>query len=77
MEKTFEIKINEIVYAVTACMATAACDNEPQEALRVTARTESGEIMMHNVFGWKMPETAEDFMDMCKDYNAWEEIEQG
>ena len=73
MEKTFEI--NGIVYAVTACMATAACDNEPQEALRVIATMESGEIMMHNVFGWEMPETAEDFMEMCEDYSAWEAIE--
>lgn len=75
MEKTFEI--SGIVYAVTTCMETAECDNEPQEALLVTATMESGETTMHNVFGWEMPETVEDFMDMCEDASAWEEIEQG
>ena len=75
MKKVFEMFGSE--YTVENCMATAECDTEPQEALRVSTTLESGEIMMHNVFGWKMPETAEDFMDMCEDYNAWEEIEQG
>ena len=77
MKKTFEIKINDIVYAVTTCMATAECDNEPQEALRVTATMESGEITMQNVFGWGMPETVGDFIEMCEDASAWEEVEQG
>lgn len=75
MKKTFEI--NGTVHTVENCMATAECDNEPQEALRVTYAIESGETFMYNVFGWEMPDTNEDFAEMCEDYYAWEVIEQG
>lgn len=71
--KTFEINDNE--YTITTCTAIAECDegNEDarQDALLVINVGDSGERFEYVVFGWDMPETAEDFADMCEDASAW------
>lgn len=76
MEKTF--KLNGTKYTVRACTAIAECnegrENERQNALLVTATMESGEVTEHVVFGWTMPETTEDFLDMCGEPEAWEAL---
>lgn len=76
MKKTFEL--NGIEYAITPCTAIAECDegNESarQAALLVIAKSESGETVEHIVFVWELPETAEDFSDMCDDFSAWEAL---
>ena len=76
MKKTFELYGTK--YTVTNCAAIPECyeerEDERQNALLVTAKAESGEITAHVVFGWTMPESTEDFTDMCNDYIAWESL---
>lgn len=72
MEKTFEIYGKE--YTVKKCMTTAECDTEPQEALKVVATLESGEVSEMYVFGYDMPETQEDLADMFSDASACEPV---
>lgn len=72
--KKFEL--NGAKYSVIECTAIADCDNNDeskrQEALLVLMRDEDGECRDDSiVFGWNMPETVEDFMDMCEDSYAW------
>ena len=71
--KTFEI--NNTEYTVESC--TAICgsdlgdDSKRQDAILVTSEN-GGEKSEFVVFGWEMPETAEDLSDMCDDSSAWE-----
>ena len=61
-------------YTVITCTAVAACDldtNDRQDALLVVTYR-NGDKIEKVVFGYDMPETAEDFEDMCEDSNAWE-----
>ena len=72
MKKTFTI--NNTKYTVTNCTAVAACDldtGDRQDALLVVSY-DNGEKFDRVVFGYDMPETAEDFADMCDDSSAWE-----
>ena len=73
-------KLNAITYTITPCTAIAECDNgdeaSRQEALLVVAAMESGETVEHIVFGWAMPQTDEDFTDMCEDSGAWEALSE-
>lgn len=72
MKKSFTI--NNTEYTIYTCTAIAGCDetNTRQDALLVENTAESGEIFQYVVFGWEMPETAEDFENMCEDSTAWE-----
>ena len=72
MEKTFVIYGRE--YTVSRCKATACGDTETQEALKVHAVHECGEITEMFVFGYDMPETLEEFECMCGDATAWQAI---
>lgn len=72
MKKTFTIA--NVKYTVVACTAVASCDMETadrQEALLVVGCM-NGEKIEQVVFGYEMPETAEDFAAMCEDSSAWE-----
>ena len=72
MKRTFTV--NKIEYTVEPCTAIAASidDTERQNAIYVSCTTDSGEIVEHVVFGWDMPESDEDFADICEDYSAWD-----
>ena len=70
MRKTFTIDNTE--YTVTTCTAIALDDVSEQEALLVENTADSGEMFQKVVFGYEMPETAEDFEAMCEDSSAWE-----
>lgn len=71
--KYFELDERE--YAVEKC--TAICDadlgneNARQEALIVTSY-HNGEKFEDVVFGWEMPESEEEFKEMCADWATWE-----
>ena len=71
--KTFEINGTE--YTVEACTAICGADmsdeSKRQDALFVSSES-GGETVEFVVFGWEMPETSEDFSDMCDDSVAWE-----
>jgi hypothetical protein len=72
MEKTFTIDNNK--YTVIEVTAVASCDMETadrQNALLVI-NYQNGEKFEKVVFGYDMPETTEDFNDMCGDSGAWE-----
>lgn len=72
MEKT--ITINETEYTISNCTAVACCDLKnaaQQDALLVTCYRD-GEKVECVVFGYEMPETADDFVAMCEDSFAWE-----
>ena len=70
MTKNFTIDNTE--YTVTTCTAIALGDISEQEALLVENTADSGEKFEKVVFGYEMPETAEDFEAMCEDASAWE-----
>lgn len=73
MKKTFTIDNTE--YSVTTCTAIPACELDNgsiEEALLVENAADSGETFQFVVFGYEMPETVEDFEDMCEDSCAWE-----
>ena len=72
MKKTFTIENHK--YIVIPCTAVASCDmdtNTRQDALLVVT-FRNFEKIEKVVFGYDMPETAEDFEDMCNDSSAWE-----
>ena len=72
MKKTFTV--NNADYTVIEVTAVASCDmdtGDRQDALLVV-NTQNGEKVEKVVFGYEMPETTEDFLDMCDDYNAWD-----
>lgn len=70
MKKIFEMYGSE--YTVENCIAE--WNNELQEVLKVSTTLESGEVSEMYVFGYRMPETHEDFEDMCEDQVAWEPV---
>ena len=67
-------------YTVEECTAIALCDGEDescrQNALLITSTEESGEVVEKLVFGWAMPESDEDWRDMCEDTGAWEMLSE-
>lgn len=67
--------INGTEYAVEICTAICAADGgderKRQDALLVSSEY-NGELFENIVFGYDMPETAEQFADMCADPGAWE-----
>ena len=71
--KTFEMNgTDDTVELCTAiCSADLGSKGKRQDALLVSSKN-GGERTEFVVFGWEMPETSEDFADMCDDYGAWE-----
>lgn len=73
MEKIFTIYNQE--YTIHDCSAICNADlpneSKRQNALLVTVERD-GEIFKNVVFGYDMPETDENFRDMCEDPSAWE-----
>lgn len=71
--KQFEIDNTE--YTIERCTAICAADcgdeSKRQEALLVSSERD-GEKFEEVVFGYEMPETEENFLDICADYAAWE-----
>lgn len=68
-------KFNEYtVEAVTAIALSAGDTSEAdrQEALLVSSEV-NGEMFEAVVFGWTMPDSDEDFNEMCEDAVAWDE----
>lgn len=73
MKRTYIVENTK--YTVTPCTAIAGCDLRAgaiQNALLVESAGASGEKFRYVVFGYEMPETAEDFAYMCEDSAAWE-----
>lgn len=70
---TFNIDGTE--YAVEICTAICAADcgdeSKRQAALLVSSECD-GEKFEQIAFGYEMPETDENFRDMCEDSGAWE-----
>lgn len=72
MKKIFTI--DGAKYTVITCTAVASCDMDTgdlQNALLVI-NYQNGEKVEKLVFGYDMPETVEDFLDMADDSSAWE-----
>lgn len=71
MTKNFAIDNTE--YTVTTCTAIAvtADDTTRQDALLIESTADSGEKFRYIVFGYEMPDTAEDFEAMSDDSSAW------
>lgn len=71
--KVFNIGGTE--YAVKICTAICAADcgeeSKRQDALLISSER-NGEKFEEVVFGYEMPETEENFRDMCEDFGAWE-----
>lgn len=71
--KLFEVNGTE--YTIEDCTAICAADcgdeSKRQAALFISSER-NGEKFEEVVFGYEMPETEENFRDMCKDYAAWE-----
>lgn len=71
--KKFEVNGSE--YTVQRCTAICAADcgdeSKRQAALLVSSERD-GEKFEQIVFGYEMPETDENFRDMCEDSGAWE-----
>lgn len=78
MTKSFTL--NDKNYLVREVSAVAGCvldTRERQDALLVTNKGyTSSEKFDYVVFGWSMPETEEDFAEMCEDSSAWESDEK-
>ena len=75
MKKNFNVEGTE--YTVEDITAIATCagqysEDDRQDALLVTSRTDSGEKIEYVVFGYDMPENEDDFSDMCEDSDAWD-----
>lgn len=72
MKKIFIV--NGIEYIVETCTAIAASigDTERQNAIYVESKTEFGEIIQYVVFGFEMPETEEDFKNICESGISWD-----
>ena len=70
-----QFEINGIEYTVEDCTAICAADcgdeSKTQDALLVSSERD-GEKFEEVVFGYEMPETEENFLDMCDDSAAWE-----
>lgn len=69
MTKTFTIDNTE--YTITDCTALD-CEDRRVNALLVKNTADSGEKFQFVVFNYDMPETVEDFEDMCGDHWAWD-----
>lgn len=70
--KTFVI--DGIEYTISECTAICLCDlndeSKRQDALFISYI--DGENIQSVVFGYMMPKNKKEFIDMCKDYYAWE-----
>ena len=71
--KTFNINGTEYTVEICTAICAADCGDEGkcQDALLVSNEY-NGELFESVVFGYEMPETEENFLDMCDDYSAWE-----
>lgn len=73
--KTFNINGTE--YTVEICTAICGADrgdeSKRQDALLVSSERD-GEMFNDVVFGCEMPDTEENFLDICADYAAWESV---
>lgn len=70
-----KFKTNGISYYVFDATAIAACDNENEDARQdvlLVVSTNGTETDQRVVFGHDMPETEDDFNDICEDAFAWE-----
>lgn len=65
--------INNAEYTIDTCTAIACTigDTERQDALLVTTIADSGEKFENVVFGYEMPEDADEFDAICEDSAAW------
>lgn len=75
--KTFEIDgTNYAIEPCTAiCMADGGDESKRQGALLVSNEC-NGELFKYVVFGYDMPETVEQFADICADPGAWESSQE-
>lgn len=68
-------KINGSEYTIEPCTAICTADtrdeSKRQETLIVSCE-QNDELFEYVVFGYDMPETVEQFADMCADPGAWE-----
>lgn len=70
-----QFEINGIEYTVEGCTAICGADlgdeGKRQAALFISSER-NGEKFEEVVFGYEMPETEENFLDICENYAAWE-----
>lgn len=74
MTKTFNNYEIEEITAIAACNLNDENPEESRQNALLISNTdeESGETFEYVVFGFKMPEDAEDFEIICEDAEAWE-----
>ena len=75
MKKNFSVENTLYTVEEITAIATSAGDSvedQRQNALLVTSETDSGEKMQYVVFGFELPQDADDFSAMCDEPNAWD-----
>ena len=75
MKKTFTVDGTEYTVDEITAIATSAGDSvedQRQNALLVMSESDSGEKMQYVVFGFELPQDADDFSGMCDEPNAWD-----
>lgn len=75
MKKNFAVENTLYTVEEITAIATSAGDSvedQRQNALLVTSEADSGEKMEYVVFGFELPQDADDFYAMCDEPNAWD-----
>ena len=75
MKKNFAVENTLYTVEEITAIATSAdeyAEDQRQNALLVTSYTDSGEKMQYVVFGFELPQDADDFSAMCDEPNAWD-----
>lgn len=75
MKKNFAVENTLYTVEEITAIATSAGDSvedQRQNALLVTSEADSGEKMQYVVFGFELPQDADDFSAMCDEPNAWD-----
>ena len=75
MKKNFAVENTLYTVDEITAIATSAGDSvedQRQNALLVMSEADSGEKMQYVVFGFELPQDADDFSAMCDEPNAWD-----
>ena len=75
MKKNFAVENTLYTVEEITAIATSAGDSvedQRQNALLVMSEADSGEKMQYVVFGFELPQDADDFSAMCDEPNAWD-----
>ena len=70
-----EFKLYDTTYTFEESVKAPYCTpGIPQKCLKVITVNESGDTDCYHVYGWDLPGTEEDFLDIAHDPAAWEPI---